>query len=970
MAPLPRTTVAFTLWPDVDEEMARNNLRRHLFELRRVLPAAPAGTPWVLTDHTTVCWNRRAPYWLDVEQFEALGRDPAQLDAAAALYAGDLLPDVAEEWLILTREQLRNRLLDTLVRAGRRHRSLGDLPAALGAAARLLRHDPLREDIVREVMALRAECGDWAGALVEYRQFEQRLRSVLNTGPTVETSALYDALARQMFTLSAAATAAPATTVAPPVPAPGSAPPAIAESVLRHNLPAPVTSFFGREREITAIREQLYSGRERVRLLTLTGPGGSGKTRLALEAGMRLAQEEPAPFPQGVFAVMLAALTDAGFILPEIGKALGLHEVPQRSYLDLLSTWLGSRRILLILDNFEHLESGAPLLAELLAGAPGLAILVTSRSALRIYGEAEFPVAPLPVPEADLYDQPEQLHRFAAVNLFLARMRALNPGAKLTHENATAIARLCARLDGLPLALELAAARTKLFSPQALLARLQDQLTFFADARLPERQRTLRSTFDWSHALLNRAEQALFRRLAVFAGGWTLEVMEAICPDTDLLAAEALDHLASLLDKSLVTVRMDGEQVRYGMLETLRVYAAEQLATAGEAELFHTRHRRHFLAVAEHSGALLLKNGSLSAEIERLDGEQDNLRTALEWGLVHAPDEALQLAGALWPYWNLSDQVDEGRRWLEQALAHRSADAAPAATARAYSGLGTMLWRMGQFAAAESEHARSLAAYRQSGDRHGEALALNNLGVQIWLQGERARALTCYEDSLALARTLDDGMTIIYLLTNLGLSWMDNGDLAKAEAYTVEALALAAAQGDRFVYASILHNHGEIAFHRREPALAQQRFQESWALFEQVQNPTGVAVNQIGLATLLVVRGLDRDAVALLQNALSHYFRIGDARYVIECLEWLGLAMFHLNQPAQATLLLGKAAQMRAQINFQGWISLQRAEAEITRAALQRELGSALFAAAWAQGEQTTTDDIVEYVANLPNGIG
>ncbi len=964
-APLPRTTVAFTLWPDVDEETARNNLRRHLYELRRVLPQSPAGAPWVLTDHTTVHWNWSAPYWLDVEQLETLSRDPAQLDVAAALYVGDLLPDVAEEWLVVPREQLRNCLFDTLVRAGRRHRSHGDLPAALAAAARLLHHDPLREDIVREVMALRAECGDSAGALLEYRQFEQRLRSALDTGPTVETSALYDALARQMLAPSASITAAPAT-AAPSAPPPGSATPAIDEpAALPHNLPAPVTSFFGREQEIATIRALLYSGQERARLLTLTGPGGSGKTRLALEVGMRLVHEEPAPFPHGVFAVMLAALTDAGFILPEIGKALGLHEQPQRSYLDLLLAWLGSRRILLILDNFEHLERGAPLLAELLAGAPGLTILATSRSALRVYGEAEFPVAPLPVPESDLYDRPEQLHRFAAVNLFLARMHALNPGARLTHENAAAIARLCARLDGLPLALELAAARTKLFSPQALLARLQDQLTFFADARLPERQRTLRATFDWSHALLSCTEQSLFRRLAVFTGGWTLEAMEAICPDADLPAAEALDHLASLLDKSLVTVQMDGEQVRYGMLETLRAYAAEQLATADEIELFHNRHLHHFLAVAECSGALLLKNGSLSTEIERLSGEQDNLRAALEWGLAHAPDKALQLAGALWPYWNLSDRVDEGHRWLEQVLAYRSVDAAPGCTARAYSGLGTMLWRKGQFAAAESEHARSLVAYRQAGDRHGEALALNNLGVQIWLQGERARALAHYEESLALARTLNDSATTVFLLTNLGLTWMENGDLAKAEGYTAEALALAAPQGDRFVYASILHNHGEIAFHRQELALARQRFEESWAIFEQIYNPTGVAVNQIGLATILVVQGLHREAVALLQDALAHFSRIGDARYVIECLEWLALALFHLKRAVQATLLLGKAAQMRRQINFQGWISLHRAEAELTLAALQRELGSAPFAAAWAEGEQMTVDGIVEYAGDL-----
>ena len=233
------------------------------------------------------------------------------------------------------------------------------------------------------------------------------------------------------------------------------------------------------------------------------------------------------------------------------------------------------------------------------------------------------------------------------------------------------------------------------------------------------------------------------------------------------------------------------------------------------------------------------------------------------------------------------------------------------------------------------------------------------------MQGERAHALAHYEESVALARTLNDRGTTVFLRTNLGLTWMENGELAKAEGYTAEALALAAPQGDRFVYASILHNHGEIAFHRQELALARQRFEESWAIFEQIYNPTGVAVNQIGLATILVVQGLHREAVALLQDALAHFSRIGDARYVIECLEWLALALFHLKRAVQATLLLGKAAQMRRQINFQGWISLHRAEAELTLAALQRDLGSAPFVAAWAEGEQMTVDGIVEYAGDL-----
>ena len=447
---------------------------------------------------------------------------------------------------------------------------------------------------------------------------------------------------------------------------PSEFPPLKAAERYPSSLPSQPTPLIGREREVEEVCRRLRA--TEVRVLTLTGPGGTGKTRVGVQAAAELTDE----YEDGVFFVALAAIADPSLVVPTVARTLGLIEASNQSPEELLKGYLRDRHILLVLDNFEQVLEAAPLIDEVLHSAPRVKVLVTSRTPLGLYGEHEFPIPPLSLPESEAAPSAEHLADYGAIRLFLDRTRAVNPEFSLTEENAGAVAEICERLDGLPLAIELAAARAKLLPPQALLSRLGNRLKLLTGGarNLPERQRTLRNTIEWSYEMLDEGEKTLFARLAAFPGGGTLEAIEAVCDAEGDLPVDPLEGVSSLLDKSLLRqVAEQEDEPRFEMLETIREFALEKLEESADAGAVERVHAEFYLDLAEQAEPRLWGPED-AAWLERLEREHDNLRAALSWALDHEEvDLALRLGAALRWFWNLGGYYGEGRSWLEATLA-------------------------------------------------------------------------------------------------------------------------------------------------------------------------------------------------------------------------------------------------------------------------------------------------------------
>ncbi len=769
-----------------------------------------------------------------------------------------------------------------------------------------------------------------------------------------------------------------------------------------NNLPAQPTAFIGRKQEVTAVRQLMQC--EEIRLVTLCGPGGVGKTRLGLQVAAELSEL----FPDGVYLVNLAPLSDPALVLPTIASTLNLKESAGQRLLDVLAAYLRNKELLLLLDNFEQVLSTAVQVADLLSACPKLKVLVTSRERLHVRAEQEFAVPPLALPDPKQLPGLLTLAQIEAVAFFLQRTQAVKPDFQLTAANAQVVAEICIRLDGLPLALELAAARSKLLPPAALLARLAHRLAVLpSGARdVPVRQQTLRNTIEWSYHLLDAQEQRLFRQLSVFVGGCTLEAAEAVCAvlsDGDG-GRSVLDGVASLIDKNLLqpTAQKEGE-LRLVMLETIREYGLERLVEAGETEATCEAHAVYYLALTEEA-ELNFKGAEQSRWFTRLEQEHENLRAALSWLLEHArmavqteegtgqAERALRLCVALFPFWYNLMYLREGWSFLEQAVELREGVVAPlrakvlynagfllwhlndlertealtgesltlcrelgdtAGVARALTLLGAVAWLRSQYAAARVLYEEAGALFQQVGDTWGRGRCLTDLARMVTEQGQYELARVLLEESLALYQALGDKQRIgwvLYLLARV--LFESRSDLARASALAEQSLALQREVGAKYFTLEPLRLLAEICLMQGKQTRARELAEESVANSKEVGDELSIARASIGLARILASQGDRAAARALYQEGLALLHRIGNKVSIAACLEGLGAVQ---GQPVWAARLWGAAEALRQHIGAP-LPPVYRADYERSVAAARALLGEKPFAAAWAQGRTMTPE--------------
>jgi predicted ATPase/class 3 adenylate cyclase len=740
---------------------------------------------------------------------------------------------------------------------------------------------------------------------------------------------------------------------------PSEFPPLRTLEAYRNNLPLQPTPLIGREKEVAEVCDLL--GAEATRLLTLTGPGGIGKTRLALQAAADLLDE----FPDGTYFVQLATLTEAELFISAVAETLGVREIGEQPLDESLKDYLHERRLLLLLDNFEQVLGAAPTVTELLTAAPGLKVLATSRAPLGLYGEHEFPVPPLTLPDLKLQPPLERLTQYEAVGLFVERARAVKPDFKVTNESAPAVAEICVRLDGLPLAIELAAARIKMLPPKAMLQRLSSRLKLLTGGArdLPERQRTLRATIEWSFALLNEGEQVLFGRLAVFSGGRTLEAIEAICDAEGDLPMEVFDGVSSLLDKSLLRQEEgpNGEP-RFVMLETVHEFAREKLKESAEAEEINRAHAQYFLTLAEEANPEL-KGANQLEWLERLEAEHDNMRAALTWALKRKEVEvALRLGGALWWFWSMRGYHSEGRRWLEEALA-MDGRVSPEVRAMALAGVGELAFDQGDLDRAKEACQEGLELLEHEEGREAREAKLNLLvwlGFVAWVREEYERAKQLFEEGLALSRERSDTWWLATFLLYVAIVPHYLGDYERATELTEESMDLFREQGDKLSLAYCLNNLAMMVYSQGDLGRAAQLTEEAVALFRELGARGDVALGLYNLGWIALLQDDLGRAADIYKESLTLAWDTGMNHIVQGDLEGFACLAAVRGETERAARLWGAVQALHETKGIPRDTDFL-AEAGARISAVRSGMGEEAWEEAWRKGRAMTLDEAVSY---------
>jgi predicted ATPase/Flp pilus assembly protein TadD/transcriptional regulator with XRE-family HTH domain len=731
----------------------------------------------------------------------------------------------------------------------------------------------------------------------------------------------------------------------------------------QHNLPVFPTPLIGREQCISHVRGLLQ--RADTQIVTLIGPGGIGKTRLSVQVASTLI----AHFVDGVWFVSLASLSDPSLVLPTIAQTLGLHNDSAGLVEESLAAYLRNKQILLVLDNFEQVTEATPALGRVLTATPGLKLLITSRIALRLYGEHEYSVPLLALPDLTPPLSAVKLADNHAIRLFVQRARAVKADFELTPQNGLAVAQICIRLDGLPLAIELAATRIRLFTPQTLLARLDHRLPLLTGGArdLPERQKTVRATIEWSYALLDEAEKVLLARLSIFAGGGTLAAAEAVCGGDPISSVDLIDGLESLLAKSLLQRIDDPDgEPRFYMLETIREFAQERLTESAESAAIQQQHAVYYVALAE-SIAPQLATARLTESLQRLTRELDNLRSACAWSVTQdIAEAALRIVGCLQLFWYWRGHVEEGRRWLEASLA-RSQGAPVAVCAKAYRSAGLLAWAHGDYAQALVYDNQSLVLYQALGNNRGMAEALNSLANSTSEMGDDNTARQYYEQSLTFYRSSGYVPGIAMVLSNLGEISARNGDYTAARTYYDESLALKRTLGNPGSIAVVLLNLGEIAMVQGDDDQAVGYLEEGLRLGRSVNTPHIMGLCLENLAKVDLRHGRVEAALRLLNEALNLLRDIHNTRALLYTLEATAGAFGFGRQTDVAIRLFGAADALRRSLQVplpSGDISMY----EWLRSGVEVAPETQMWATEWTIGQAMTLEETLDFALTKSHG--
>jgi predicted ATPase/DNA-binding SARP family transcriptional activator len=820
-----REQVCEWLWPETDPAAATRNLHGAVRQVRLLL--GDAESVRLQGEMVRLVAPVTDPDWLDAAAFERAaraamaGREVEACRAALARYRGEYLPDQPyADWVLGRRESLRSLHLALLLHAADLCGAIGEGGQAEEHLRAILAIDPCSEEAAARLMVVLAGAGRPAEALAVYKDLAVTLARELDMMPSPDLKELQARILAHQEAPTAALVL-----------------PRREAKARSTNLPVALTSLIGREDERRQVRGLLA----RSRLLTLTGAGGAGKTRMALATAGELIDG----YADGIWLVELAAIgagDDTGPVQRAVAAALGLREEPGRTIAETLSDFLAPRTLLLVLDNCEHLvEASAAVSAMLLSVCPGLRILATSREPLGVSGETVYGVPSLAVPPATA--DAEDLYRYSASALFIDRAQAQQPGFAVTATNATAIAQICAALEGIPLAIELAAARAGTLGVESMAARIDERLRLLTGGprtALP-RQRTLRATLDWSYNLLSGAERTVLGRLSVFAGGCSLEAAEAVCAGGSIAAEDVLDLLERLVRHSLVLSDPAGGVLRYHQLEMVREYGREHAAASGERDRLGRQHLHWCLALAEQ-GWTQDRSAGYPSWLQRLELDHDNIRAALAWAMAEGgdPEAGIRLMGALCDFWHRRGHLNEGRRWLDHALRLLETGALKVplkGRARVLYGAALLANYQGASAPAVAMQSEVLAIAQELGDPIEIARAMHNLGVMLFGHGEYDRAASLLGENLQFERERNNRRSIALSLLNLGMATFAQGDLPQARVLHEEGLAIAQELGDLQILATELSNLALLAFVQGDHVEAMERFGRSAALYWELHDP-------------------------------------------------------------------------------------------------------------------------------------